>query len=81
MCLVAPARVIALEGPGVVVDLDGRRRHASLLLTPEVQVGDWVIVGSGTVLRRLDPGEAADLNDILASARSTGGAAPTGGPR
>ena len=81
MCLVSPARVIAVDGDHAVVDLGGRRRRASLLLHPDVGVGEWVIVGSGSILRRLDPIEAVQLRDTLASARSLGDAPSTGGPR
>ncbi|HLX34839.1 MAG TPA: HypC/HybG/HupF family hydrogenase formation chaperone [Candidatus Limnocylindrales bacterium] len=67
MCLVAPARVIALDRENAVVLMDGRERRASTLLEPGTRVGDWVIVGSGTVLRRLGPGDAAEILDTLAA--------------
>lgn len=53
MCLVSPARVIAIVGPTATLEVDGRRRAASILLEPEVVVGDWVIVAGGAVLRRI----------------------------
>ncbi len=80
MCLVAPARVIAVDAETATVDAGGRRRRASLLLEPDTRVGDWVIVGSGTVLRRLDPMEAAEILDRMTVAAS-GDTVPTGGPR
>jgi hydrogenase assembly chaperone HypC/HupF len=80
MCLVAPARVISIDGQAAVVDHDGRHRRASLLLEPETHVGDWVIVGSGTVLRRLDPFEAAEILETLRVAAG-GDASTRGGVR
>ena len=61
MCLTAPARVLAVDGEGATVLLDGRERRASTLVVPEVTVGDWVIVGAGTILERIDEPEAAYL--------------------
>jgi hydrogenase assembly chaperone HypC/HupF len=61
MCLTAPARVLAIDGTGATVLLDGRERRASTLVVPEVAVGDWVIVAAGTILERIDQDEAAHL--------------------
>jgi len=80
VCLVAPARVIALEGTAAVVDDRGRRRRASLLLEPGTRVGDWVLLGSGTVLRRLDPIEAEGILETIRAAEH-GDAQPMGGFR
>lgn len=71
MCIVAPARVVARLESEVLVDHEGRRRRASTLLVPQVDVGDWVLVGSGAVLRRLEPSEALDLLDTIRAAEAT----------
>lgn len=70
MCIVAPALVIALKGPDALVDHEGRRRHASTILVPDLAVGDWVLVGSGAVLRRLDDAEALELLDTIHAAEA-----------
>lgn len=69
MCIDFAARVVSREGESVVVDSEGRRRRASTLLVPDVQVGDWVYVAAGTVIERLDPAEAAKTNELLRSAQ------------
>jgi len=61
MCLTAPARVLALDTGAATVLLAGHERRASTLVVPEVAVGDWVIVAAGTILKRIDPDEAAEL--------------------
>jgi len=61
MCLTAPARVLAIDTEGATVLLGGHERRASTLVVPEVTVGDWVIVAAGTILERIDEGEAAYL--------------------
>jgi hydrogenase expression/formation protein HypC len=59
MCLAMPAQVIELTPPEqAVVDMDGIRKTISLALTPDVVVGDYVIVHVGFALQRLDIEEA-----------------------
>lgn len=69
MCIASPGRVIAVDAEGATVDLDGRTRRASTLLLPDVVAGDQVLVAAGTLIRRLEPAEAADLIALLALAR------------
>jgi hydrogenase expression/formation protein HypC len=66
VCLAAPGRIIAIEANQAVVDLDGRVRRASLERMPQIAVGDWALVAAGSVVRRLDPDEAAEIRDLLA---------------
>lgn len=68
MCVSYPARVVAIDAAGATVEQDGRRRRASLLVTPDVVPGDWVVVGAGAVLRRLDPAEADQMIETIAAA-------------
>jgi hydrogenase assembly chaperone HypC/HupF len=68
MCISYPGRVVAIEGGQAIVDTIGRRRRASTLLLPEVAAGDWVVVGAGSILRRLDQTEAAALTEMLDTA-------------
>jgi hydrogenase expression/formation protein HypC len=70
MCITAPARVLAVDGDVAAVELDGRRRLATLAVLPDVVAGDWVIVGAGTILRRLDPSDAQDLAERIDAARA-----------
>jgi hydrogenase assembly chaperone HypC/HupF len=69
MCIEDPGRVVAVDELGAVVDTAGRRRRASTLLLPDVAVGDWVTVAAGTIVDRLQPEEAAEIQGILDLAR------------
>jgi hydrogenase assembly chaperone HypC/HupF len=71
MCISYPGRVVALEGSNAVVDTAGRHRRATTLLVPDAEVGDWVMVGAGSILRRLDAAEAAFIVRTLDVARAT----------
>lgn len=68
MCITAPGRVIGVDGDGAVVEIGGTRRRASTLVVPEVAVGDWVMVGAGTILRRLEASEGLELARTITSA-------------
>lgn len=68
MCISYPGRVVELDGGNAVVDTVGRRRRASTLVVPDVAVGEWVLVGAGSILRRLDPADALALTQALDTA-------------
>ena len=65
MCIAYPGQVLEIADGMALVETDQRRRRASLLLVPETAVGDWVVVSAGTVLRVLDPEEAAEIRTML----------------
>ena len=69
MCVTYPGQVLEVADDMAVVDIDHRRRRASLLLVPEVAVGDWVIVSAGTVLQIVDPDEASQILAMLNEAQ------------
>jgi hydrogenase assembly chaperone HypC/HupF len=71
MCISYPGRVVAVDGPDAVVDTAGRRRRASTLLLPDIAVGEFDIVGAGSILRRLDAAEATTLTRALDAAIAT----------
>lgn len=60
MCLAVPLRIETIEGETALVELGGVRRQVSLVLTPEAQVGDYVIIHTGFALSVLDEEEAQE---------------------
>jgi hydrogenase assembly chaperone HypC/HupF len=70
MCITYPGVVIDRDGPTAVVETPVRTRRASTLLVPDIAVGDWVIVGAGSILRRLDRAEALAISSTLDAARA-----------
>lgn len=85
MCIAFPAQVIGFDGADAIVEVQGRRRRASMLMRPKIAVGDWVLIGAGSVLRSIAAAEAAELARALAVAKTTTDARaaslPSGGPR
>lgn len=75
MCVAYPGRIIEVADGMAIVAFGDRRQRATLLLTPDASVGDWVIVGAGTVIEVLDPAAAAEVRHMLDALASP--AAPT----
>ncbi len=77
MCLAVPAKIVELDGTAATADLHGNRVHISTLLTPEVRLGDWVLVHAGFAIQHLDEAAAAETFSILADVGLVG---PADGP-
>lgn len=67
MCLAVVGTVVALEGEGALVQVDGRTRWASMLLCPEVAPGDHVLVSALSIVDRVSPEEAVELQALRAA--------------
>lgn len=62
MCLAIPAKIKKIKGEYVLVDFGGLKKDIKTILTPEVKVGDYVLVHAGFSIQQLDKKEA---NEIL----------------
>ena len=61
--------VVARNGDAAIVAVDGRDRLVSSLLVPDLEVGETVLVGLGTVFARTTADDAAELDLLAATAR------------
>ena len=67
MCLAIPAKVAALEeGNLATVDILGVTREISVDLTPQAQVGDYVLVHAGFAIQRVEEQDARETLSLLA---------------
>jgi hydrogenase expression/formation protein HypC len=71
MCLAIPGRVVSIEGTDPAfrngnVDFCGVLRKVNLAFTPDVALGDFVLVHVGFALTRIDEDEAARTYQYLA---------------
>jgi len=64
MCRTTVGRVEAVTDGVALVDLDGLRRQAISLAIPDLQPGEFVLVGLGTVLGRVTPEDRAALDRL-----------------
>ena len=58
MCVAIPARIKSIEGHNAEIDVGGVSRTASLQLTPEAKVGDYVLIHAGFAIHVIDEEEA-----------------------
>ena len=65
MCLAIPAQIEEIEADKGRANLAGNRIDVILTLTPDVKVGDWVLVHAGCAITLLNPQEAKETFDLL----------------
>ncbi len=78
MCLAVPVQVIGVYGDEAEVDIGGVRRRVSIVLTPEVHVGDYVLLHTGYAINVIDEAEAQETLRILAEMARMGEETPGG---
>ncbi|GAH58268.1 unnamed protein product [marine sediment metagenome] len=47
MCLAIPVKIVSIEGDEAEAEIAGVRRRISIALTPEVKMGDYVLLHTG----------------------------------
>jgi hydrogenase expression/formation protein HypC len=65
MCLAIPALVKSMDGYLAEVEIGGLTRQASLQLTPEARVGDYVLLHTGYAISIIDQKEAQETLKLL----------------
>ncbi len=60
MCLAIPVLIQEIEGTEAVVEIGGVHRKISLVLTPDAEVGHYVLVHAGYAIGVLDEKEARE---------------------
>jgi len=65
MCLAIPALIKSVEGKEAEVEIGGITRQASLWLTPQAKVGDYVLLHTGYAINIIDQEEAEETLRLL----------------
>jgi len=65
MCLAIPVLVKSIEGSEAEVEIGGVSRRASIMLTPEVKVGDYVLLHTGYAINVIDEEEAQKTLELF----------------
>jgi len=73
MCLAIPALIKSIEGKEAEAEIGGIIRRVSLWLTPEAEVGDYVLVHTGYAINVLDQEEAEETLRLLEEIAEIGG--------
>jgi len=60
MCLAVPVRITSINGTEAEVKVGGTTKKASLWLTPEAKVGDYVLLHAGYAITIVNQAEAEE---------------------
>ena len=66
MCLAIPALIVSIDNDRLAtIDIMGVTRTASIDLTPQVKVGDYVLVHAGFAIEVVDAQYAQETIDLI----------------
>ena len=65
MCLAVPVKITSIEGDQADVDIGGVTRRVSIALTPEAEVGNYVLLQTGYAINVLNEQEAQETLSLL----------------
>ena len=65
MCLAVPAKVIEKKDMVATVEVEGIRRDSSLMLLPEANEGDYILMHAGFAIQVIDEEEAKITTELL----------------
>lgn len=65
MCLAIPGSIVAIEGTNATIDMLGVQRRISISLTPQAQVGDYVLVHAGFAIEVIGAEEARRTIELV----------------
>lgn len=65
MCLAVPFKITKKIDNMAVAELKGFSREVSVALTPEVEVGDWVLVHAGFAIHSVTEDDARETLKLL----------------
>ena len=66
MCLALPMRITAIDGQLATIVAEGLEQRASVVLVPDAEVGDYVLVHAGYAISVIDEAEADETYALLA---------------
>ncbi len=65
MCLAVPVKITSIEGDQADVNIGGVSRRVSIALTPEAEVGSYVLLHTGYAINVLNEEEAQETLSLL----------------
>ena len=65
MCLAIPVQITSINGTEADVRVGGITKKASLWLTPQAKVGDYVLLHAGYAISIIDEAEAEETLSIF----------------
>ncbi len=65
VCLAVPAKIVERKDLLATVDVNGITRDVSLMLLPESEIGEWVLIHAGFAIQAIDEEEAQKTLELL----------------
>lgn len=65
MCLGVTARVVHIDGHKADVEFDGVTQTISIAMTPEVKIGEYVMIHAGFAISVIDQAQAEETMDLF----------------
>ena len=65
MCLGVVGRIEEIRGDMAVVEIMGVQRDISIVLVPEIKVGEYVMIHAGFAINPIDEKAAKETEDLL----------------
>lgn len=67
MCLALPAKIVERDGEMCWVILGDARMRVSLIMTPEADIDDWVLVHAGFAIQLVSERDALETWQLIES--------------
>jgi len=65
MCLAIPARITSIDGQNAEAEIEGVKRQIGIMLTPQVKVGDYVLLHTGYSIGIVNATEAEETLQVF----------------
>ena len=72
MCLGVPGRIVSIEANRATADITGNQVEVSIIMTPEVVPGQYVLIHAGFAMQIIDESEARETMDWLMALQKIG---------
>jgi len=61
MCLAVPMEIVKIEGSTALAESKGVQTPVDITLTPDIKLGDKVLIHAGFIIEKLDPEAAKEI--------------------
>jgi len=65
MCLGVVGRIDEIDGEMATAEILGVRRQISIVLVPEIKVGDYVMIHAGFAINRMEEKDARETEELI----------------
>jgi hydrogenase expression/formation protein HypC len=65
MCLAIPAKIISITDESAMAVIGDVKREVSLMLLPEAEINDYVLIHAGYAIQKIDEDEAFKTLELL----------------